>query len=136
MAEKIEHGGTLFALILRKELDPQATTFYTPKDTSLQLGIIKHEKGYVEQPHIHRRSEKLVRDVVESLHVEYGKVEVSFYSEKGEKVDRTILNEGDVALLMNGGHAIRAMETFKAIKIKQGPYRSIEEDKQFLEVKE
>jgi hypothetical protein len=136
MAERIEHGGTLFALILRKELDPQATTFYTPKDTSLQLGIIKHEKGYKEPPHIHKHSKKLVHDVVESLHIEYGKVEVNFYNEKGEKIDKTILNEGDVALLINGGHAIRALETFKAIKIKQGPYLSIEEDKQFLEVKE
>jgi hypothetical protein len=135
MAEKIEHGGMLFALILRKELDPEVTTFYTPKDTSLQLGIIKHEKGYTEPPHIHKRSAKLVHDVIESLQIEYGKVEVNFYSEKGEVVDKTILNEGDVALLISGGHAIKALETFKAIKIKQGPYRSIEEDKQFLEVK-
>jgi len=136
MIEKIEHGGKVFALILRKGLDPEATTFYTSKDTSLQLGVIKHEKGYAEQPHIHRRSEKLVHDVVESLHIEYGKVEVNFYSEKGERIDRAVLNEGDVALLMNGGHAIRALETFKGIKVKQGPYLSIEEDKQFLEVKE
>jgi hypothetical protein len=136
MIEKVEHGGIVFALILRKGLDPETTTFYTSKDTSLQLGIIKHEKGYMEPPHIHRRSEKLVYNVIESLHIEYGKVEINFYNEEGEKIDKTILNEGDVALLINGGHAIKALETFKAIKIKQGPYLSIEEDKQFLEVKE
>ena len=57
-----------------------------------------------------------------------------FIRERGE-VDSAVLNEGDVALLINGGHAIKALETFKGIKIKQGPYRSIEEDKLFLEVK-
>jgi hypothetical protein len=136
MVEKIEHGGIVFALILRKALDPETTTFYTSRDSTLQLGIIKHEKGYIEKPHIHRRSEKTVYDTLETLHIEYGRVQVSFYNEKGEKVDSTILSEGDVALLINGGHAIRALETFKAIKIKQGPYLSIDEDKQFLEVKE
>lgn len=136
MVERIEHCGVVFALILRKALDPETTTFYTSKDSTLQLGIIKHEKGYIEKPHIHKRSEKTVYDTLETLHIEYGRVQVSFYNEKGGEVDSAILNEGDVALLIGGGHAIRVLETFKGVKVKQGPYLSIEDDKLFMEAKE
>lgn len=136
MIERIEQRGRIFALVLRKELEPEATDFYTSRDSSLQLGIIKHEQGYAEKPHIHRRSEKVIHDVPETLHIEYGKVQVNFYAEDGKKVDSTVLNEGDTILLLDGGHAIKVIEKFKGIKVKQGPYVSLEEDKEFLETKE
>lgn len=131
--EKIEFNGILFAIILRKNLEPEATCFFTSKENSLQLGIIKHSKGYNEPPHIHKRFEKVINDVQETLHIEYGIVKVNFYDDDGKLVGSSTLTEGDTIILINGGHAINVLEDFKGVKVKQGPYVSIEEDKEFLE---
>ena len=48
-------------------------------------------------------------------------------------MNAAVLNEGDTILLVAGGHAIKVLEDFKGIKVKQGPYVSLEEDKAFLE---
>ena len=85
MVEKIEYKGEVIALVLRRGLEPEATEFFTSKDSAFQLGIIKHEKGYTEKPHIHRRSEKIIYDVPETLHIEYGKVQVNFYDKTGKR---------------------------------------------------
>lgn len=131
-AKKIEWNGKVFALILRKGLEPKATKFFTSKDSPLQLGIIKHERGYAERPHVHKRSKKIIYDTQEILHIVYGKVRVNFHDDNGERVKSTVLNEGDTILLIEGGHAIEVIEDFKGIKAKQGPYTGIEEDKRYL----
>lgn len=124
-----------FAVILRDGHEPDGTMFYTKKEDSFQLGTIKHEAGYIEPPHIHKKKEKKILDVVETLHIVYGKVAVDFF-EGDRKFSEVILNPGDTALLIEGTHRIRVLESFKGIKVKQGPYQSIEDDKQFIEVVE
>ena len=133
--EKIFSDKFRFAIIMRKGHEPDGTMFYTSKDDSLQLGTIKHESGYVEPPHVHKKKEKIVEDVVESLYIEYGRVAVDFFQD-GKQYSSTILNPGDTALLIEGPHRIRVLETFKGIKVKQGPYVSIEEDKEVVEINE
>ena len=134
--EVIEFNGKVFAIVIRKELEPEETKFYTHKNNSLQVGIIRHKKGYIEVPHIHKRKERIIEDTQETLHVVQGLVKVNFYEVDGRKVGEVLLKEGDMILLINGGHAIEVLEDLKAIKVKQGPYISIEEDKEFLGMKE
>ena len=52
------------------------------------------------------------------------------------KYSEVILNPGDTALLIEGTHRIRVLESFKGVKVKQGPYQSIEDDKEFVKVTE
>lgn len=135
--EVIQQEEILYGIVIRtRELVPEATEFYTPKENSLQVGLIKHPKGYIEPPHSHKKEEKLILDVQETLHIEQGKVKVNFYTFEGVKINSKILNEGDVALLANGAHNIEVLEDFIGVKVKQGPYRSIEDDKEVLEVME
>ena len=124
-----------FAIILRDGHEPTGTMFYTSKQDSFQLGTIKHEGGYIEPPHVHKKREKIIKDVVESLHVVYGKVAVDFFQD-GKQFSTITLNPGDTALLIEGPHRIRVLESFKGIKVKQGPYVSLEEDKEFVKIDE
>lgn len=124
-----------FAIVLRDGHEPTGTMFYTSKNDSFQLGTIKHEAGYIEPLHVHKKREKIIADVVESLHVVYGKVAVDFYQD-GKPFSTITLNPGDTALLIEGPHRIRVLESFKGVKVKQGPYVSLEEDKEFVEVNE
>ena len=133
--EKIEFDDILFALIMRKGAIVENVGFFSSADNSLQLGILEYKEGYVEKAHSHRRSPKLIEDVQETLHIESGKVEVNFYTNGGERIGAALLDAGDTILLINGGHAIRVLEDFRGIKVKQGPYRGIEQDKVMLEVK-
>lgn len=119
---------------MREGHEPTGTMFYTEKEDSFQLGTIKHETGYIEPPHTHKKKEKLITDVVETLHIVYGKVAVDFFQD-GKQFASIILNQGDTALLIEGPHRIRVLESFKGIKVKQGPYVSIEDDKEFIELK-
>ena len=122
-----------FAIIMRKGHEPSGTMFYTSKEDSFQLGTIMHESGYIEPVHVHKKKKKIIEDVVESLYIEYGKVAVDFFQE-GKKFSSITLNAGDTALLIEGPHRIRVIESFKGIKVKQGPYMSIEEDKEYIDI--
>jgi len=131
--EKIFSEKYRYAIILRDGHEPDGTMFYTEKNDSFQLGTIKHESGYIEPPHIHKKKEKIILDVVESLHIVYGQVAVDFFEDE-KKFSSTILNPGDTALLIEGIHRIRVLKSFKGVKVKQGPYQSIEDDKEYVEV--
>jgi len=133
--EKIFSEKYRYAIILRDGHEPDGTMFYTEKDDSFQLGTIKHESGYIEPPHIHKKKEKIILDIVESLHIVYGQVAIDFF-EDGKKFSSTILNPGDTALLIEGIHRIRVLKSFKGVKVKQGPYQSIEDDKEYVKVLE
>jgi len=133
--EKIEHNGKIFALIIRSKLEIDGVNFFTPKDYPFQIGLLKHKKGYEIKPHIHKPSNKIINGVQEVLHIEYGKVEVYFYSDNGEKIASNILNTGDTILLITGGHGFKIKEDSKIIEVKQGPYQGFEKDKEHLEVK-
>ena len=136
MEEIIEDDETFFALILRKNIKTEGVNFFSSEDMSLQLGILKHKQGAKVKPHIHRPTKKIINNVQEVLHVEYGVVECNFYNDKGKKVKSTILNEGDTILLINGGHGFNILENSKIFEIKQGPYTGVEDDKTHIEVQE
>jgi len=132
--EKIELNNKLFALIARKGPQPDGVNFFTRESNSLQLGFIKHEKGSQVKPHTHKRQKKVIEDVQEILHIEYGKAEVNIYDDNGEKIASSILNEGDTILLVCGGHGFKILEDSKILEVKQGPYHGFESDKEYLEI--
>lgn len=136
MVEIIENDGTSFALVLRRNIKTEGVKFFSSDDMSLQLGILKHKQGANVKPHIHRPTKKIINNVQEVLHVEYGVVECNFYNDEGKKVKSTILNEGDTILLINGGHGFNILENSKIFEIKQGPYTGVEDDKTHIEVQE
>ena len=136
MVETISVDGITFALVLRRELRTEGVNFYSSKDMSLQLGILNHKQGIKVKPHIHKPTNKIIYNVQEVLHVEYGAVECNFYNSDGEKVKSTIIRDGDTILLVAGGHGFNILEDSKIFEVKQGPYSSVEADKTYIEVKE
>jgi len=133
--EKIEYGGRLFALVLRHGLEVDGAQFFTAEDSPLQLGILQRKAGYIEKAHTHKPTTKVINMVQETLYVTKGKVEFDFYEPTtGKKVSMVSLNAGDTILLASGGHALRVIEDFQGVKVKQGPYRGIGEDKEDIRV--
>ena len=134
MVEKIEHEGKVLALVLRANYVSEGVNFITPNDNSLQVGVLKHINGAQIKPHVHRSLPKIIKEVQEVLHIEYGEVEAGFYDGEGEKIKSITLKSGDTILLVSGGHGFDVLKDCKIIEVKQGPYYGVEEDKQLLKI--
>jgi len=130
--ETVNLEGRTVSLILRHGIESHGATFYTEDDNSLQVGLLQHKQGTELKPHVHRESQRIIKDVQEVLHIQHGKVLVTFYGAGGSALDSRTLLQGDTILLMAGGHGFRILEDARILEIKQGPYFGVEEDKQCL----
>jgi len=131
--ERIECDGQLIALIVRASFPAEGASFVTPKETSLQMGVLAHKAGTNIKAHVHNRVTRTVPDTEEVLHIEKGQVEVALFSHDGSKVTSTVLNECDTILLVSGGHGFKMLKDTRIIEVKQGPYSNTEQDKQRFE---
>lgn len=121
--EKIKNKHQTFAIIIRSKTAPAAIKFFTPDDFSLQMGKHHHPKGKKILPHKHCPVMiKRKASLHEVLYIEHGQVKATFYDEKDKKIASKILQAGDMALLMEGGHGFEFLKPTKMIEIKQGPY--------------
>ena len=126
----IQKGDMTYALVVRpKDMKVEKTQFYTSNEATLQVGMIAHRGGYIEKPHYHRENKRTITGTWETLHVTKGIVAVDFFDPNGKKFKSVKLNKGDLILLMDGVHRIRVIKSFAGMKVKQGPYISLEMDK-------
>ena len=131
MVERIFSGDACLAYIIRADFLPDETTFLTPPDYKQQVGYIVYPAGGEIERHVHR---PLVRNLVgtsEVLVVQRGRCEIDVYSEGGELVATRELRQGDVMLMVGGGHGFRMLEDTVFLEIKQGPYTGEEEKERF-----
>lgn len=122
MIEKVVYGNDLLALILRCDAAHGAIQFFTPQESSLQMGSMRCQKGDKIQPHIHNRVKREVCDTQEVLFVKSGKVRVDFYSDAQEFLESRELISGDIILLVSHGHGFEMLEPTVMVEVKTGPY--------------
>lgn len=136
MVSKIIHEGLCLAIIVSKQFNSEGIVFFTSDIDSQQLGYMKRDKGYVIVPHRHNIIPREVHLTQEVLFIKSGKIRVDFYDNMQNYIKSSILNEGDVILLSNGGHGITMLEPSEIIEVKQGPYCGEEDKVRFDKVSE
>lgn len=52
--EVVEHGGVRFAEVIWADSRASITKFCSPPSSSMQFGLLAHEKGFVEPAHYHK----------------------------------------------------------------------------------
>jgi len=97
--------------------------FYSEDNNSLQVGKQLRKKGERIKSHRHHpvavdRQETLQ----EVLYIEKGRIKVLFYDQENKIADSRILQQGDIILLIKGGHGFEVLEETVMIEVKQGPY--------------
>lgn len=127
-AEVIEHGGTTYAEIIWADTRVARSTFFSPPESSFQFGLLAHEAGYQERPHYHRARRREIDDLQQMFVVQRGVVDVQLFTDDGELFREVRLEAGDAIVLIHGVHAIRVVEDFQALSVKQGPFYGDEED--------
>jgi len=131
--EKINHGNSLIALIIRNEYNNSGINFFTPDSFSQQLAFINHPKETSIKPHVHKLVKREVFYTQEVLIIRKGKLKVDLYTNDKQYICSRILYSGDVILLASGGHGFEMLEDTEMIEIKQGPYIDAESDKERFE---
>jgi hypothetical protein len=133
--ELIEYGGTKYAEIIRADVCVTQTRFFSPPESSFQFGLLAHEAGFFEPPHYHQTFAREISDLQQMFVMQRGVVIVELYSNDGDLLREVTLGAGDAIVLIHGTHALRVVEDFQAISVKQGPYLGMDQDKVNVSVK-
>ena len=134
-AEVITYGGIKYAEVIRADVRVDKTKFFSPPESSFQFGLLAHQSGFAEPPHYHKPFPREVTDLQQMFVMQRGRVVVELYSDDGELLREIELGPGDAIVLIHGVHALRVLEDFQAVSVKQGPFLGTENDKVNVKVK-
>lgn len=132
--EVVEHGGTTYAEIIWASVTVDHTTFFSPAESSFQFGLLAHKAGYQEDPHYHKAEPRQIGDLQQMFVVQRGIVDVQLYTDNRRLFRVVRLSAGDAIVLVHGIHAIKVVEDFQALSVKQGPFYGDEVDKVVVEL--
>ncbi|MCS7259271.1 MAG: hypothetical protein NZ765_00610 [Anaerolineae bacterium] len=119
------------ATIIRRDYLPDKTTFVTPDSYYQQAGFIVYPRGGVIRRHMHLPLQRHLVGTSEALIVRKGRVEAELFALDKTPLGTWILEEGDLILLVAGGHGFRCLEDTILLEIKQGPYTGLVEKETF-----
>lgn len=120
--EIIRNGDTALAYLVSGKWFPSETTFVTPDDLPLQMGMIVYGAGKDIVPHLHLPIVREVHGTTECVIVRKGKCAIDFYDDDKQLLTSRTLEQGDIVLLLGGGHGFRMEEDTVLFEVKQGPY--------------
>lgn len=133
--EAIEYDGVKYAEVIWADTRVEATTFFSPPESSFQFGLLAHKADFSEPPHYHKPFTRTISDLQQMLVVQRGVLSILLYSDDGRVLRELMMRPGDAIVLIHGIHALRAIEDFQCISVKQGPFLGTENDKILVEVK-
>ncbi|HMP90371.1 MAG TPA: hypothetical protein PJ991_09215 [Kiritimatiellia bacterium] len=110
------------ALIVSACFTTDKSVFFTKPEMEQQLGIIKHPKGAIIQAHDHRAVERTINSCPECLILRRGSCEMTLYDRRRNKLSDHLLNEGDIVLLLAGGHGFRMLDDCELIETRAGAF--------------
>lgn len=129
--EEIKAGVESIAYLVRAGDPPGQTTFVTEHDANLQVGFIVKRAGDDVPRHDHFPIEREIKGTAEVLVVRGGGGEVDFYDGQRKFIVTKQISEGDVIVMLGGGHGFRFDRDTVLLEVKQGPYPGIDEKERF-----
>jgi len=131
LIEHVMDGETTLAIIIHAEMSPQRTTFITPDEYKQQVGFVVYPAGGEVARHVHRQLERQIFGTSEVLVVKQGRCEMDVYNDDRECIAIRELKQGDVLIMVAGGHGFRMLEDTVLLEVKQGPYTGVDEKERF-----
>lgn len=121
LIKNIFSENNLMAIIIRRDFNCDGIHFFTESDNNLQVGFMKRPTGYSIQRHNHKKVNRQINSTNEVLFLRKGSVRVDFYNNNLFHSSE-FLNEGDIIILISGGHGFFIEEEAEIFEVKQGPY--------------
>lgn len=129
--EEVKKKNKLLAMIIRNDYECEGVDFITPGDYSQQLAYMHHPAGKTIDAHVHNLVHRNVVMTQEVLFIKKGILRVDFYDEYEDYLESRDLYEGDIILLVSGGHGFQVLEEVEMIEVKQGPYAGDQDKRRF-----
>jgi len=117
-----DKSNNLISIYKRFDEISDSKEFLTEHDNDFQFGTFNLQRGEIIKKHIHNKQERKVSQTSEGIVVLSGSLEVDFFDENENFIEKIILNQGDSVLILSGGHGINVLDDCKFIEFKQGPY--------------
>ena len=112
----------MYALVVRHTERVDGVDFVTEPEHSQQVAYMKHKKGKRIEPHYHQPVKRVIYNTQEVLMVTRGSLRCDLYDKKQRYLQSSIIEEGDLLVLLEGGHGFSALSDIEMVEIKQGPY--------------
>ena len=112
----------IMAILIRDNYSSEGIEFFTDTKYSQQLAFMHHGSGHIIAPHIHNHIERQIFNTQEVLVIRKGRLRIDFYNDDKDYLKSAILREGDIIMLVSGGHGFEMLEETEMFEIKQGPY--------------
>lgn len=122
MIDVINAEGSLLAIVVRKNFTPDSTQFVTQSVAVQQVGLIVYPAGEEIAAHYHPPAQRMIHGTPETLIIRSGLVDADIYDPDGQLIRTVRLEEGDVLILVAGGHGFRMSADSVILEVKQGPY--------------
>jgi len=129
--QRILDGDRLVAVLIPRDYSGDGIEFFTPLDSSQQMGYMKRPRGYRIDAHIHKKIAREVNVTQEVLIIRSGRARIDFYGADRQYLVSRVLEAGDVVLLATGGHGLEMLAETEVLEIKQGPYAGADDKVRF-----
>lgn len=104
--------------------------FFSEESEFIQVGTWGYPSGKELLAHSHNNVERQVFWTQEVLYIRKGAIRADVYNTNNEKVTELIANEGDLILLLLGGHGYHILEEgTQVLEVKNGPYLGADIDR-------
>jgi len=128
--QTIKHNKQILAIIYRENDWLEGLNFITPNELFIQVGSWWYHKGRKLASHVHNDFKREAFRTQEMTYVKTGSMRVLLYDGNKNYLQDFILNEGDLAVFVYGGHGYEILEdNTKIIEAKNGPFVDVETDK-------
>lgn len=132
--EFFRSGEELIAIVVRRGAQSENKyNFLTDDREPFQLGMSFYSPGERIRSHAHLPRTIRVSRVQEFIVLSHGRARLDLYSETRARIAQTLLEAGDVVLLLGGGHGFEILEDTRIVEVKQGPYEGAKNDKEVFE---
>ena len=107
--------------------------FFSADEEYVQVGTWGYDSGKELLAHSHNEVSREVLWTQEVLYIRKGKILAEVYNTSDEKVAEFEATEGDVVILLHGGHGYHILEDdTQVLEIKNGPYVGANADRRRL----
>ncbi len=129
--EIVDYQCKTLAYVIEHAPLPDQTTFLTPDECNQQVGYVVHKAGYEIPRHMHNPLKREIVGTTEVLLIMKGRCRIEFYDDNKVLIGNRELKEGDLIIIVAGGHSFHMLEDTVMLEIKQGPYPGLIEKERF-----
>lgn len=108
--------------------------FFSQDSEFIQFGTWGYSKDKNLLAHIHNEVKREVQWTQEVIYVRQGKIRAHIFNSKEQKITDIDVNEGDIIVLLRGGHGYTVVEDgTQVLEVKNGPYVGPDKDRRRIQ---